>query len=164
MKLLKNSNLFLFGRGRDVNGNTIVKLKFNFPNERGFSIQLGGGALQNTDYLLRGLNDKTLPEYLELMKESDLNTLSKEIISYIEKYGSKKQKSKLVVLQEKQNKYLYEKVIQLNCGYRWDDVETFQTDSTYWIQDEAERKEIKRLPAEYRLLGSVRIIRRKTLR
>lgn len=87
---LVKCNLYLQGYGRDVNGNSIVKLFF--PNSRGFSIQINGDSLKNTYSLLRGR--KTLKE-IEKLSYKDLSIISSEIVSYVKKYGSETQKKKL---------------------------------------------------------------------
>lgn len=64
----------------------------------------------------------------------------------------------------KNNKYTYEVILQGDCGYGWDDLEVFETNSTYHLS-KAQRDELKYLRGEYRLLykgGTLRTIRRKT--
>ena len=91
MRKLPNSNLFITGAGHDINGNRIVKLRF--LDSSGFSIHTGG-SLRNTEYVIRG--KKTARDMHEISDE-DMYSISKEICSYIEKFGSKKQKEKLKI-------------------------------------------------------------------
>lgn len=88
---LPKCNLHLLGSGHDANGNKIVKL--SFVNTRGFSIQTNGN-LKKTGTILRGL--KTYSDMKELSKR-DLNTIAAEVVKYIKKYGSPKQKTKLKI-------------------------------------------------------------------
>jgi hypothetical protein len=64
------------------------------------------------------------------------------------------------------NKYHYERVLQSNHGYGWDDEMSVDTDSTGWIKDKAERdlwKENKKLYRE-NVSAPLRTISRKTLK
>ena len=83
---MENSNLYFVGRGRDVNGNKVIKI--SFPNQKPFSIQTLGN-LPKTHRILREYdNDKDItPE--------EIATIEREIISYVEEFGSKKQKESL---------------------------------------------------------------------
>ena len=87
---LPGCNLYMTGTGHDANGNKIIKIKF--PNERGFSIQTGGGALKKTSSILRGR--KSMTDLLEI-SNSELKDISKEVSSYIKKYGSDNQKKRI---------------------------------------------------------------------
>lgn len=83
---MENSNLYFVGRGRDVNGNKVIKI--SFPNQKPFSIQTLGN-LPKTHRILREYdNDKDItPE--------EIATMEREVISYVEEFGSKKQKESL---------------------------------------------------------------------
>ena len=86
---LSQSNLYLKGFDRDINGNKTIKV--SFPNGRAFSIQ----TLQNmpkTHSMRIGKKDD-----LGSISNSDLKIIEKELINYIEKHGSKNQKSRLKV-------------------------------------------------------------------
>jgi hypothetical protein len=84
---LPNSNLYLLGGGKDVNGNSIIK--FFFPNQRAFSLQVNGETLKKSQDILRS-NDK-----LDKISQKDLEVIAKEATDYIKKYGSSQQKSSL---------------------------------------------------------------------
>ena len=84
---LPTSNLFLLGSDRDVNGNRIVKL--TYPNQRAFSIQIDDGFMKNTADILRG-NPKP-----ESLGEKALEKIEKEMVQYIQKFGSARQKDQL---------------------------------------------------------------------
>lgn len=62
----------------------------------------------------------------------------------------------------KTTKYEYEKVIQQNCGYGWDDVSTYEADSLGNAKDvKLLRTDLK----EYNLMGyATRVIFRRTLK
>jgi len=81
---LQNSNLYLIGFGRDTNGNKIVKL--SFPNTRGFSIQTLGNLKETHRITTKKIDSLTV---------KDLKNIEKESVSYIKKFGSTAQKSKL---------------------------------------------------------------------
>ena len=80
----ENSNLYLYGFGKDSNGNSIVKI--GFPNQRAFSIQTNG--------VLKFTHDKRGYSLNELTK-NDIEKIEKEVVEYVKEYGSKEQKSKL---------------------------------------------------------------------
>lgn len=82
-------NILLKGLDRDINGNTIVKIKIG--KSRGFSIQTNG-VLERTEYILKRL--KT-PKYITGLPDSKLVIIGKEICSYLEEHGSDKQKLSL---------------------------------------------------------------------
>jgi hypothetical protein len=87
---LPKSNLYLEGSGLDKNGNKIVKI--SIPSlTNAFSIQTNGN-LPRTGTILRGLKTK---KDMEQVSKADLSIISKEVVSYIKKYGSELQKSKL---------------------------------------------------------------------
>lgn len=46
-------------------------------------------------------------------------------------------------MQHKNNKYEYNKVIQQNWGYGWDDVDFYECDSTGFIKDKEVRQSFK---------------------
>lgn len=81
----ENSNLIFYGFGRDTNGNTLVKV--GFPNQKAFSYQTNNPLFRNT-YSLR-------TSKLSEITESDLAKIEKEVVSYLEQFGSAKQKSSL---------------------------------------------------------------------
>lgn len=91
MRGLPNSNLFLTGVGHDINGNRIVKLRF--LDSKGFSIQTSG-SLQNTEYAIRG---KKTEKDLHEIPEKEMYSISKEICTYIQEFGTAKQKQKLKI-------------------------------------------------------------------
>lgn len=82
----ENSNLYLYGFGKDSNGNTIVKV--GFPNQRAFSIQTNG--------VLNFTHDKRGYKLNELDQE-DVSKIEKEVVNYVKNYGSNEQKSRLKV-------------------------------------------------------------------
>jgi hypothetical protein len=88
----EKANLYLVGRGRDVNGNKVVKI--SFPNQRPFSIQTLGN-LPKTHRIFREY-DKN-----EDITPADVKTIENEIVAYIEEFGSKKQKQSLKKYAEK---------------------------------------------------------------
>lgn len=63
----------------------------------------------------------------------------------------------------KNNKYIYEVILQGNYAGTWEDLEVFATDSTYHLS-KAQRDELKYLRSEYSLHKgcTIRTIRRKT--
>ena len=82
-----NSNLYMAGAGMDTNGNHVVSIKF--PNSSAFTIQTAGN-LTTAHKELRGAKD-----YENDVDASDKKKIEKEIVDYVEGYGSKAQKSKL---------------------------------------------------------------------
>ena len=80
----ENSNLYLYGFGKDSNGNTIVKV--GFPNQRAFSIQTNG--------VLNFTHDKRGYKLSELDSD-DISRIESEVVEYVKNAGSKEQKSKL---------------------------------------------------------------------
>jgi len=83
---LPNSNIYLKGKGSDVNGNSIVTL--HFPNQRAFSIQTNGNL---PDSYWKLIHAKDIYE----LTEADLKKLEKEVAFYVNQYGSRKQKDSL---------------------------------------------------------------------
>lgn len=81
---LPNSNLSVVGVGHDRNGNSVIK--FSFPNQRAFSVQVYGDMF-NDEW-------KELFHNQSLSSQS-LHNLEQQIIFYIHEYGSAKQKSSL---------------------------------------------------------------------
>jgi hypothetical protein len=79
----ENSNLYLVGKGNDTNGNAVVKVKY--PNSGTFSIQTLGN-LPKTKSILGGVSN------LGEIEKTDLEKMEKEIVSYIESFGSASQK------------------------------------------------------------------------
>ena len=82
-----NSNLYMVGAGMDTNGNLVVSIQF--PNSRAFTIQTAG-TLKTTHKELRGIKN-----YDSEIDDSTKKKIEKEIVDYVENYGSKDQKSKL---------------------------------------------------------------------
>lgn len=82
---LPNSNLYLVGIGKDVNGNSVIKLKY--PNSRAFSIQLVGTGLSGLFRGKRSITGKERPSWVEKVE--------KEVIYHIRNYGSLGQKQGL---------------------------------------------------------------------
>lgn len=87
---LPNSNLYLTGFGLDINGNRIVKLKFAIG--KGFSIQTNG-ILRGTHYI----SDRLPKNGIEGLTVGELINIELECVSYITYFGSKLQKSKLLI-------------------------------------------------------------------
>ena len=85
---LPNSNLYLKGKGNDVNGNSIVQL--DFPNQRAFSIQTNGNLPKSHWDLIHAKNIFDL-------KDKFLLTLEKEVAHYVSNYGSQKQQNSLMM-------------------------------------------------------------------
>lgn len=81
---LPNTNLYLYGRDKDSNGNTIVKI--GYPNRKAFSIQTNG-VLPETHHILKIAHQE--------LSEDELSVIEKEIADYISEHGSKIQKSSL---------------------------------------------------------------------
>lgn len=81
----ENSNLYLYGWGRDINGNTTIKI--GFPNRRAFTIQTNAGQLQSS-HRLRGTR-------ISKLDQSEINKIEEEVVAYVQEFGSKEQKSLL---------------------------------------------------------------------
>ena len=79
---LPNSNLYLYGWGRDTNGNSIIKI--GFPNRKGFSIQTNGVLPFSNSMKNTSLSD---------LSENDIEKIEKEVVNYVTNYGSSNQKS-----------------------------------------------------------------------
>ena len=65
---------------------------------------------------------------------------------------------------EKTRRNNYEVILQQNNGYGWDDVETFETNSSFAL-GKGDRDELKRLKDEYRIAqpsAALRTIHRAT--
>lgn len=82
----EKSNLYLVGKGHDTNGNAVVKVKY--PNSGTFSIQTLGN-LPKTKSILNGVSN------LAELTADDLERMEKEIVSYIESFGTATQKKGL---------------------------------------------------------------------
>lgn len=82
----EKSNLYLVGKGHDTNGNAVVKVKY--PNSGTFSIQTLGN-LPKTKSILNGVSN------LAELTAEDLERMEKEIVSYIESFGTPTQKKGL---------------------------------------------------------------------
>lgn len=83
---LPGSNLYLYGKGKDINGNSVVRV--GFPNQRGFSIQTNGD-LPKTDSILKG------GAKIASLSDSDLKTIGGEVAGYVKENGSDEQKKSL---------------------------------------------------------------------
>jgi hypothetical protein len=81
-----NCNLILYGKDKDVNGNSTVKV--GFPNDRAFSIQTNG-TLPETQW--------TLQRAVKEVSDEELEVIGNEVADYVKKYGSKAQKTKLKI-------------------------------------------------------------------
>ena len=81
-----NSNLYFKGFGKDINGNSVIKVYF--PNSRAFSIQTNGNLPETHSIKM---------EYskIEKVPASDLKVIEKEVTEYIKEYGTDTQKRKL---------------------------------------------------------------------
>lgn len=79
---LPNSNLYLYGWGRDTNGNSVIKI--GFPNRKGFTIQTNGVLPFSNSIKNTSLSD---------LSENDIEKIEKEVVNYVTNYGSSNQKS-----------------------------------------------------------------------
>jgi len=79
---LPNSNLYLYGWGRDTNGNSAIKI--GFPNRKGFTIQTNGVLPFSNSIKNTSLSD---------LSENDIEKIEKEVVNYVKNYGSSNQKS-----------------------------------------------------------------------
>jgi len=81
----ENSNLILYGFGKDTNGNSIVKI--GFPNQRTFSIQTNNIGLE-TSHNKRGYA-------VHELDQKEIDSIEKEVVEYLKENGTKEQKAKL---------------------------------------------------------------------
>ena len=81
---LPGSNLFFYGFDMDTNGNTIAKL--GFPNQPKFSIQTNQNMPKS--HAMRSSKE---------FKDTELKTIAKEAIDYIQQHGSSKQQASLKI-------------------------------------------------------------------
>jgi hypothetical protein len=81
-----NSNLYLNGFGKDVNGNSVVKL--SFPTGNAFSIQTNAQSTSNT-------HDYAIKYEIDELDQNQLGIVEKEVAYYIYNFGSRNQKKKL---------------------------------------------------------------------
>ena len=88
---LPNSNLYLYGFGRDINGNTTIKLSIG---DKRFSIQTNNPEFYKHTYDKRGYS-------LNELSENDILGIEKEVVNYIQNYGSKERKNMLNVYSDK---------------------------------------------------------------
>ncbi len=88
---LPTSNLLITGVGHDQNGNRVIKLKFD-GGQRSFSIQTLSG-LPRTNSTLRGLTNSDL----STLTANDLSTIENEVVTYVNNWGSEKQRKSLTV-------------------------------------------------------------------
>lgn len=86
-----NSNLYFYGFGRDINGNSTIKISIG-ANKR-FSIQINSPEFYKYTYDKRGYKLK------ELTNE-DIIGIEKEVTNYLKEFGSKEQKSKLKIYKD----------------------------------------------------------------
>jgi len=87
---LKNSNLYLTGVGMDTNGNRVIKLAMG--SNRGFSLQTNS-QLPKTHFIIKGMDNKDL----KTLKQSELNTIEKEVVTYLKDFGTEMQRKKLKI-------------------------------------------------------------------
>tara|TARA_B100000579_G_C22845962_1_gene864333 strand:+ start:1150 stop:1527 length:378 start_codon:yes stop_codon:yes gene_type:complete len=81
-----DADIKIVGVGVDVNGNSIIRLKPTWGNQRGFSIQTNGNL--PTVHAYRSQIGRTGL----WMNDSNVHRrISKEIYDYIDKYGTKRQ-------------------------------------------------------------------------
>lgn len=81
----KSANIWYYGTSRDTNGNKTAI--FSFADEKKFSIQTNSGQL----------------DLFQRLEKKDLTVtpkMEKEVVDYISEYGSKNQKSKLIVYKK----------------------------------------------------------------
>ena len=83
---LPNTNLYVVGVGKDTNGNSVIR--FSYPNQRAFSVQVYGDMF-NDEW--KELFHKKSLSYHQMLKLED------QIVSYINEYGSPSQKHNLIV-------------------------------------------------------------------
>lgn len=86
---LPNCNLFVKGWGLDKNGN--MRIIVGFPNDKGFPIQTNG-TLPRTNAAIRNANEGSI--------RSELPTIGKEVLAYVQKYGPATVKNRLKVYGE----------------------------------------------------------------
>lgn len=89
---LPNSNLYLYGFGKDTNGNSVVKLSIGA--NKPFSIQINSPEFYKHTYDKRGYS-------LNELSENDILGIEKEVVDYIQNYGSKERKNMLKVYSDK---------------------------------------------------------------
>ena len=89
---IPQSNLHLMGHKMDTNGNHVVLL--GFPDNQAFAIQTLG-TLKNTFSILKGAKKN-----LSGVSKDNIKKIGAEVTSYVEKYGSKNQKSRLKLYNE----------------------------------------------------------------
>lgn len=85
----ESSNLYLNGKGRDTNGNPVVKVAF--PDQPAFAIHMANGSLPKTYRILKSV------EKISELSPEQVNEIEKEVVDYVSKFGSKAQKEKLKV-------------------------------------------------------------------
>ncbi|GEM_PF-3393129 len=83
---LNNTNLNIVSKGNDKSGNFCIGLRFN-NSAMPFAIQTNNN-LKNTGNIIKGKD-------LSKLTEQDLLIIENEVVNYIKKYGSSKQKSSL---------------------------------------------------------------------
>ena len=81
------SNLFIKGWGFDINGNW--RIVIGPPNEKGYSIQTNNPNLEQTNSITRHAKNT--------LTDDELDVIGQEITKYVQQFGSKLQKSKLKV-------------------------------------------------------------------
>lgn len=73
--------------------------------------------------------------------------------------------NKTMTAEAKKLKNKYETILQQNNGYGWDDVEIWETNSTFSGMSNKDKAEMKRLKSEYKIAqprSPLRVINRKT--
>lgn len=89
MDQLPNSNLYLKGASRDINGNSTILLYY--PNDKAFSIQTNQPQFFEVEKILRNYPN------VDKIPEREKEIIERAVVGYIKRYGSAKQKSKLKV-------------------------------------------------------------------
>lgn len=90
---LPKTNLRIVGLDYDINGNRVIKL--STPNGNAFSLQVLGN-LPNTSNITSRLKFK---EFKNVVTDKQLDDIKTEVVDYITKYGSTKQKSSMKVYE-----------------------------------------------------------------
>ena len=75
----ENSNLSLTGKGKDANGNPILKLKIG--SNRGFSVQVSQTGLTSISSIIRGVPVSSL-------SKKDLASIEAKIVPFLQKFAS----------------------------------------------------------------------------
>ena len=89
---LPNSNLYLYGFGKDINGNSTIKLSIG--SNKPFSIQINNPEFYKHTYDKRSYS-------LNELSENDILGIEKDVIGYIKKNGNKEKQNILKVYTDK---------------------------------------------------------------